>query len=119
MILKTLYEVNKHREEKRDGAAPAQVGGVPGAVSNIGPVPDLNSTSGSGEKYEKTTGTTNFEISKTVSTTKMEFARIKRITAAVVVDGKYEAKKADNGDVSDEMAVCCTWIKHSLMLLPL
>lgn len=94
-------------EEKRDGASPATVGGVPGAVSNIGPVGDLNGSSGSsgsGEKYEKTTGTTNFEISKTVSTTKMEFARIKRITAAVVVDGKYEAKKAESGDVGDEMA---------------
>jgi len=91
-------------EEKRDGAAPAPVGGVPGAVSNIGPAGDLNSSSSSGEKYEKTTGTTNFEISKTVSTTKMEFARIKRITAAVVVDGKYEAKKGENGAVGDEMA---------------
>lgn len=93
-------------EEKRDGASPVAVGGVPGAVSNIGPS-DVNGSggaSGSGEKYEKTTGTTNFEISKTVSTTKMEFARIKRITAAVVVDGKYEAKKAESGDAGDEMA---------------
>ncbi|MDO9303859.1 MAG: flagellar basal-body MS-ring/collar protein FliF [Sulfuricurvum sp.] len=93
-------------EEKRDGSSPAAVGGVPGAVSNIGPS-DVNGSSGSagsGEKYEKTTGTTNFEISKTVSTTKMEFARIKRITAAVVVDGKYEAKKAENGATGDEMA---------------
>lgn len=92
-------------EEKRDGAAPATVGGVPGAVSNIGPVGDLNGTSvaGSGEKYEKTTGTTNFEISKTVSTTKMEFARIKRITAAVVVDGKYEPKKGADGEASEEI----------------
>ena len=90
-------------EEKREGAAPASVGGVPGVVSNIGPAPELNTSAGKGEKYEKTTGTTNFEISKTVSTTKMEFARIKRITAAVVVDGRYEPKKADNGDVSDEI----------------
>jgi len=93
-------------EEKRDGASPAAVGGVPGAVSNIGPS-DVNGSSGvsgSSEKYEKTTGTTNFEISKTVSTTKMEFARIKRITAAVVVDGKYEAKKVENGATGDEMA---------------
>lgn len=87
-------------EEKREGSAPAQVGGVPGAVSNIGPVPDLNSSSGTGEKYEKNSGTTNFEISKTVSTTKMEFARIKRMTAAVVVDGKYEIK--NTADVQGE-----------------
>jgi flagellar M-ring protein FliF len=90
-------------EEKRDGQAPAQVGGVPGAVSNIGPVEGLNAQ-GAGEKYEKTQGTTNYEISKTVSTTKMEFARIKRITAAVVVDGKYELKKDTNGLTGDEVA---------------
>lgn len=89
-------------EEKREGAAPAPVGGVPGAVSNVGPVEGL-STGGSGEKYEKNTGTTNYEISKTVSTTKMEFARIKRMTAAVVVDGKYEPKKGPDGTPTEEM----------------
>ncbi|HEX5328999.1 flagellar basal-body MS-ring/collar protein FliF [Sulfuricurvum sp.] len=89
-------------EEKRDGAAPAQVGGVPGAVSNIGPVQGL--AGGGGEKFEKTTGTTNYEVSKTVSTTKMEFARIKRMTAAVVVDGKYEPKKDAAGEATDEIA---------------
>lgn len=88
-------------EEKKEGQAPPQVGGVPGAVSNIGPVEGLNAQGG-GEKYEKTQGTTNYEISKTVSTTKMEFARIKRITAAVVVDGKYEPKKDENGAPTDE-----------------
>jgi len=89
-------------EEKREGVTPAAIGGIPGAVANIGPVPELNST-GTGEKLEKTTGTTNFEISKTVSTTKMEFARIKRITAAVVVDGKYEPKKSSTGEASEEV----------------
>ncbi|HEX5670229.1 MAG TPA: flagellar basal-body MS-ring/collar protein FliF [Sulfuricurvum sp.] len=90
-------------EEKRDGQAPPQVGGVPGAVSNIGPVEGLNAQ-GAGEKYEKTQGTTNYEISKTVSTTKMEFARIKRITAAVVVDGKYELKKETNGLAGEDVS---------------
>jgi len=88
-------------EEKREGAAPQQVGGVPGAVSNIGPVEGL--AGGGGEKFEKTTGTTNYEVSKTVSTTKMEFARIKRMTAAVVVDGKYEPKKDASGQPMDEI----------------
>jgi len=90
-------------EEKRDGGTPAsaQVGGVPGAVSNVGPVQGL-ATNATGEKYEKTTGTTNYEISKTVSTTKMEFARIKRMTAAVAVDGKYEAKKGPDGQPTEE-----------------
>ncbi|MBN2815289.1 MAG: flagellar M-ring protein FliF [Campylobacterales bacterium] len=84
-------------EEKRQGGSPEQVGGVPGTVSNIGPVQGLQSNQVS-EKYEKNTGTTNYEVGKTVSTTKSQFARIKRITAAVVVDGKYKTKLNESGE---------------------
>jgi len=83
-------------EEKREGGTPEQVGGVPGTVSNIGPVQGLQSNQVS-EKYEKNTGTTNYEIGKTVQTTKSQFARIKRITAAVIVDGKYKNKLDEDG----------------------
>ncbi len=79
-------------EEKREGATPAEVGGVPGAISNIGPVEGTDKNKPAGEKYEKSSTTTNYEISKKVTNTKGEFATIKRITAAVVVDGKYENK---------------------------
>lgn len=89
-------------EEKRDGSAPQEVGGVPGTVSNIGPVEGLASNKTT-EKYEKSTGTTNYEVGKTVSTTKSEFARIKRITAAVVVDGKYKYKADADGKPTSEM----------------
>jgi flagellar M-ring protein FliF len=89
-------------EEKREGASPTQVGGVPGTVSNIGPVEGLKSNQ-KGEKYEKNTGTTNYEVGKTVSTTKSQFARIKRITAAVIVDGKYKNKLDENGAFTDEL----------------
>jgi flagellar M-ring protein FliF len=88
-------------EEKRQGGSPEVVGGVPGAVSNIGPVQGLKSNQVS-EKYEKNTGTTNYEIGKTVSTTKSQFARIKRITAAVVVDGKYKIKTDADGNPTQE-----------------
>ena len=83
-------------EEKREGGTPEQVGGVPGAVSNIGPVEGLKSQQSS-EKYEKNTGTTNYEVGKTVQTIKSQFARIKRITAAVIVDGKYKNKLDSDG----------------------
>ena len=89
-------------EEKREGAKPAEIGGVPGTVSNIGPVQGLKSNQGS-ETYEKNTGTTNYEVGKTVSTTKSEFARIKRITAAVIVDGKYKYKLDEEGKPTDEL----------------
>lgn len=85
-------------EEKKEGFTPKEVGGVPGTVSNIGPVQGLESQKAT-QKFEKTTGTTNYEVSKTVSTTKGEFARIKRMTAAVVVDGKYREKMDAEGNV--------------------
>lgn len=88
-------------EEKREGASPEAVGGVPGTVSNIGPTEGLASNKTS-EKYSKNTGTTNYEVGKTVSTVKSQFARIKRITAAVLVDGKYKYKLDDAGNVTDE-----------------
>ncbi len=90
-------------EEKKEGATPSEVGGVPGAVSNIGPVEGLVGSNQSSEKYQKNTGTTNYEVGKTVSTTKSEFARIKRITAAVVVDGKYKYKVGADGSQTDEL----------------
>ncbi len=87
-------------EEKREGSSPQKIGGIPGTVSNIGPVQGLQSKQ-SGEKYEKNTGTTNYEVGKTISTTKSEFARIKRISAAVIVDGKYKLKLDENGLATD------------------
>ncbi|MEA3372981.1 MAG: flagellar basal-body MS-ring/collar protein FliF [Campylobacterota bacterium] len=89
-------------EEKREGSKPKEVGGVPGTVSNIGPVEGLESQQSS-ETYSKNTATTNYEVSKTVSTTKGEFATIKRMTAAVVVDGKYKTKLDEDGSPTDEM----------------
>ncbi len=89
-------------KEKREGATPPEVGGVPGTVSNIGPVQGLKSNQTT-EKYEKNTGTTNYEVGKTVSTTKSQYARIKRITAAVLVDGKYKYKLDENGEATSEL----------------
>jgi len=89
-------------EERREGSTPAEVGGVPGTVSNIGPVEGLSNNQAS-EKYEKNTGTTNYEVGKTISTIKSEFARIKRVTAAVVVDGKYKYKMDADGKQTQEL----------------
>ncbi len=80
-------------EEKREGAVPPEIGGVPGAISNIGPVEGTKKNKPAGEKYEKSSTTTNYEISKKVTNIKGQFATLKRITAAVVVDGKYKIEK--------------------------
>lgn len=80
-------------EEKREGLKPKEVGGVPGVVSNIGPVQGLSEQGG--EKYEKSTNTTNYEVGKTVSEIKGEFGVLKRLSVAVVVDGSYEKFQED------------------------
>lgn len=80
-------------EEKREGIKPKEVGGVPGVVSNIGPVQGLNDNGR--EKYEKSTSTINYEVGKTVSEIKGEFGVLKRLSVAVVVDGQYKKVEED------------------------
>ena len=94
----TIYDPNnvvrseQSIEESRIGTKPKQVGGVPGAVSNIGPVQGLKNNNVV-DKYSKSETTTNYEISTTIKDVKEPFAKIKRITAAVVVDGHYKKDK--------------------------
>ncbi|GHV05476.1 flagellar M-ring protein [Campylobacterota bacterium] len=83
-------------EEKREGSRPREIGGVPGAVSNIGPVQGLEDDR-LREKYSKSENTINYEISKKTSEIRGEFGTINRITAAVMVDGRYRM----NGDVKE------------------
>lgn len=83
-------------EEKREGRKPSEVKGVPGAVSNIGPVEGIEEYKAT-ELYEKSSTTTNYEISKKVTNVKDEFATIRRLSAAVVVDGKYEEQQDEDG----------------------
>ncbi len=81
-------------EEKKEGASKKQVGGVPGVVSNIGPVQGLKDNK-EPEKYEKSQNTTNYEVGKTISEIKGEFGTLVRLNAAVVVDGKYKIALKD------------------------
>ena len=83
-------------EESREGAKTKEIGGVPFVVSNIGPVQGLENEDAK-EKYEKSQTTTNYEVSKTISNIKGEFATIRRLSAAVVVDGKYQKQLDNNG----------------------
>ena len=76
-------------EEKKEGKKGKEVGGVPGAISNIGPVQGIEDSENK-ETYSKNQSTINYEISKKVTTVKSQFANLKRVSAAVVVDGKYE-----------------------------
>ncbi len=84
-------------EEKKEGAPKKQGGGVPGVVSNIGPVQGLKDNK-EPEKYEKSQNTTNYEVGKTISEIKGEFGTLVRLNAAVVVDGKYKIALKDGAN---------------------
>ena len=89
-------------EEKRQGSSPNEVGGVPGAVSNIGPVQGLDDSTLK-EQYNKSSQQTNYEISKKVTNVKGQFASINRVSAAVVIDGIYKSKKDSDGKPTGEL----------------
>ncbi|HIP46343.1 MAG TPA: flagellar M-ring protein FliF, partial [Campylobacterales bacterium] len=83
-------------EKKEGGKSEKKASGVPGAISNISPTEPLDKNAKKNrEKYEKSTTTTNYEISKKITNIQGEFATLRRITAAVVVDGKYETNEDD------------------------
>lgn len=89
-------------EESREGVRPQDVGGVPGAVSNIGPVQGVENQNET-ETYEKSSTTTNYEISKKVTRVKGEFAKVERLSAAVVVDGNYQMATGEQGESTGEL----------------
>lgn len=86
-------------EEHKVGRDKPDIGGVPGAVSNIGPVQGIEDNKPT-EQYDKTVANTNYEISKQIIKTKPQFATIRRITAAVAVDGRYDYVRDENGDAT-------------------
>lgn len=88
-------------EEERTGRKDPEIQGVPGAVSNIGPVEGLDNK-GLSESYKKNQVTTNNELSKTITNTKKQFATIIRTSAAVTIDGKYQDVVDEDGNIKNE-----------------
>ncbi len=78
-------------KEKGIGNLP-KVGGIPGVESNLGP-PEVLSKEGSKVRYSKEHAIRNYEVSKTTEKRVEPAGVIKRISAAVMVDGTYEIKK--------------------------
>lgn len=101
--LQEIYDPNnvirseQNVEEKKEGAQRDPVGGVPGAVSNIGPVQGLEDGNLK-EKYERNQNVTNYEVGKTVNEIRGEFGVLTRLSASVVIDGRYKKVVKDGVD---------------------
>ena len=84
-------------EKERKGFRPPQIGGVPGVVSNIGPVQGLKDDEMI--EWEKESEVViNNEIDKTVSDIKEHFGVLKRVSASVMIDGTYKEAVGEDGE---------------------
>lgn len=84
-------------EKERKGFRPPQIGGVPGVVSNIGPVQGLKDDEMM--EWEKESEVViNNEIDKTVSDIKEHFGVLKRVSASVMIDGTYKEVVGEDGE---------------------
>ena len=91
-------------DEQKVGSA--AVGGVPGALTNQPPAggqaPEVAGQGGEGggppPSNSRSQATRNYELDRTVSYTKLEKGRLRRLTVAVVIDDK-KSVNAETGEV--------------------
>ncbi|MGH7233369.1 MAG: flagellar basal-body MS-ring/collar protein FliF [Nitrospiraceae bacterium] len=93
---------SEQRGQEKANGSNGVVGGVPGVASNVPPAeppePAQTSNSNSANKNE----TVNYEISRTVSRIIEPTGTIKKLSAAVLVDGVYEPVKS-GGEAAGEL----------------
>ena len=84
-------------EKERKGFRPPQIGGVPGVVSNIGPVQGLKDDEMM--EWEKESEVVqNNEIGKKVSNIDEHYGVLKRVSASVMIDGTYKEVVGEDGE---------------------
>lgn len=82
-------KVERSEQSLNESSTSTGTGGVPGVMSNLPGIQPPPATSSQGQS-QKASSTKNYEISKKQSHETGSFRDIKRITAAVLVDGLYE-----------------------------
>lgn len=106
---KNAVSAEKKSKEKTVNTR-SRVGGVPGVPANLAATTAAKAAAKSGNQAagrpedqntsesEKEESNVNYEVSKTVSKIVEPFGDIKRISIAVLVDGKYEKVKTKKGE---------------------
>ncbi len=94
-----VYDPNSvvvsEENEESSSTAPAN-GGTPGVISNVG---NNTKTVQSQSKTSKSKSITNYDVGRTETITNEPLIKIKRISAAIVVDGIYEPVKNKKGKI--------------------
>lgn len=86
---------SEQRGQEKASGTNGVSGGVPGVTSNVPPGKDAEPVQTSSNSSQNKNETVNYEISRTVSKIVEPIGTIKRLSVAVLVDGKYEGAKAD------------------------
>lgn len=89
----------QRNESKSTGAQPPA--GVPGVQSNVPEGEGQSQTSGSAAASSQNQETINYEINEVVSHMVEPVGTIKKLSVAVIVDGKYVAKKGDTAGAKE------------------
>ena len=97
----TVIRSKQTLHEESQGRKAPVIQGVPGAVSNIGPVEGLDGPSPL-EWSLKDQVTVNNEVGKTVTNKKVSFPKIVKISATATIAKKYEERIDENGDKQAE-----------------
>jgi len=92
--------VIRSEQTQSESSGSNSAGGIPGVESNL-QGPGAGQT-GSGPSGSKTSRTTNFEISKTISKTILPVGSIKSISVSVLVADRIIPPKDEEGDITSE-----------------
>lgn len=92
----TVIRSKQTLHEESQGRKAPVIQGVPGAVSNIGPVEGLDGPSPL-EWSKKDQVTVNNEVGKTVTNKKVSFPKIVNVSATASIPKKYREIKDENG----------------------
>ncbi len=118
-----LPSIRSEQTVEENSSSMAAQGGIPGALSNQPPGPGVigsdvgNGASGAGPNNNSRRIVRNYELDRTISHTRHQSGRIKRLSVAVVVDNKA----GEDGSVpltDDEISRLNSLIKESIGFNP-
>lgn len=93
---------SEQRSQEKSAGTNGVSGGVPGVASNVPPGKDAEPTQSSTNSSQNKNEMVNYEISRTVSKIVEPIGTVKQLSAAVLVDGRYEPVKGDAGQTAVE-----------------
>lgn len=93
---------SEQRAQEKSAGTNGVSGGVPGVASNVPPGKDAEPTQTSTNTSQNKNETVNYEISRTVSKIVEPIGTVKKLSAAVLVDGRYDMVKSDTAQAVTE-----------------